>query len=129
MHECGGLQRVIRTFVAKIMLSDAAKLSVDDRHQLIQRFAVASAQITEDRGCFRLPQRLIRSALPADIHQPPHERKNGGTMIRVRNGSFKSVPRRNTCPSPKSHRSKIWVRRRGSSSTRTTPRLSKVGRN
>jgi hypothetical protein len=68
MHEGSRFQRGIGTFIAKIALGEPAKLSVDDGHQLIQRFAVPSAQITKDLSRSRLYQCFVRPAPPVDAH-------------------------------------------------------------
>src|SRR5262249_46262133 len=69
MHERSGLQRMVRTFTAKIVPGEPAKLFVDNGHQLTERVLISCGQFTENPSRLRLPQRFFRPA--AHIHHPP----------------------------------------------------------
>ena len=49
MHQARGSQRMTRSFQAQIARRDAPKLRVNQRHQLVSRFVVSTAQLFEKR--------------------------------------------------------------------------------
>jgi hypothetical protein len=50
MHECRGLQRVVRTLAAQIALGQSAQFRVDDGYQLVQHFRMAVAPVQKHLG-------------------------------------------------------------------------------
>ena len=64
MHQARGSQRMTRSFQAQIARRDAP-LRVNQRHQLVSRFVVSTAQLFEKRRDVTGATRHVRSFTPA----------------------------------------------------------------